>query len=293
MLGNVFSPYYAFARRHEPCDPLNHCALNVVLYGPGGKRWAMTERPKHDVQRTPTQLNIGPSSASWDGTSLTFTIEEVCVPVPVRLKGRVRVFPSATANVATRLHPSGLHFWLPIAPEARVEVEFERPGNFWRGDGYLDCNFGQQPLEDAFERWNWARGKTTKGTVVVYNVETRDGNRISFARLYDEPVHANDLPLHCEANLPPTLWRISRRTNCDLGTKPRLIKTLEDTPFYARSLIETTIAGTPITMVHESLSLSRFANPIVRAMLPFRMPRRRYSKRPTRSSVDQRPDQLK
>jgi carotenoid 1,2-hydratase len=290
MLGNVFSPYYAFARRHRPCDPLNHCAMNVVLYGSRGKRWAMTERPKKDVQRTPTQLIIGPSSASWDGKSLTFAIEEVCVPIPTRLKGRVRVLPSATADVATQLHPSGLHFWLPIAPAARVEVEFERPDNSWTGNGYLDCNFGQQPLEDAFERWNWARGQTTSGTVVVYNVETRDGNRVSFARLYDQSVQAKDLPLNVEANLSSTLWHISRRANCDPGTNPRLVKTLEDTPFYARSIIETIIVGAPIMMVHESLSLRRFANPIVRAMLPFRMPRRRYSMQP--AAVDHRSGQI-
>jgi carotenoid 1,2-hydratase len=51
---------------------------------------------------------------------------------------------------------------------------------------------------------------------------------------------------------------------------------LEDTPFYARSLIETTLGGTKVAAVHESLSLDRVANPCVRLMLPFRMPRRAY-----------------
>ncbi len=44
FIGSVFSPYYAWARRHGPADPANHCALNVALYGPRGKRWCMTER---------------------------------------------------------------------------------------------------------------------------------------------------------------------------------------------------------------------------------------------------------
>jgi carotenoid 1,2-hydratase len=59
---------------------------------------------------------------------------------------------------------------------------------------------------------------------------------------------------------------------------PRLLKTLEDAPFYSRSLVSTTILGTPTFGLHESLSLDRLANPLVRAMLPFRMPRRRWQR---------------
>jgi carotenoid 1,2-hydratase len=251
--------------------------MNVALYGPT-KRWAMTERPRQDVRRTPTVLNIGPSSVSWDGESVTFQIDEICVPLPTRIRGRVRVFPSAIGDVATKLHPAGLHWWLPIAPEARVEVEFESPADTWTGEGYLDCNFGHQPLEDAFKQWTWSRGRTEDGTVVFYDVETREGERISLARLYTSTVHPQDFPAPSTARLPTTLWRIGRQTRCDRGTEPRIIKTLEDTPFYARSLLQTTIARTSVSMVHESLSLDRFANPVVRAMLPFRMPRRRHSK---------------
>jgi carotenoid 1,2-hydratase len=44
FIGSVFSPYYAWARRRGGGDPEHHCALNVALYGAGGKRWALTER---------------------------------------------------------------------------------------------------------------------------------------------------------------------------------------------------------------------------------------------------------
>ena len=50
----------------------------------------------------------------------------------------------------------------------------------------------------------------------------------------------------------------------------KLRETLEDTPFYSRSRIE--VPGG--LAVHESLDLDRFSSPVVRAMLPFRMPRR-------------------
>ncbi len=52
-----------------------------------------------------------------------------------------------------------------------------------------------------------------------------------------------------------------------------MIRTLEDTPFYARSLVGLRLIGERTVGVHESLSLDRVAHPIVRAMLPFRMPR--------------------
>jgi carotenoid 1,2-hydratase len=52
-----------------------------------------------------------------------------------------------------------------------------------------------------------------------------------------------------------------------------LVETLEDAPFYARSLLTTRLAGTPAQTFHESLSLDRFSRGWVRMLLPFRMPR--------------------
>ena len=73
--------------------------------------------------------------------------------------------------------------------------------------------------------------------------------------------------------LPRTGWRIARATRATHGNA-RVLRTLEDTPFYARSLLRTQLLGHKVTAVHESLSLTRFSQPIVQCMLPFRMPRR-------------------
>jgi carotenoid 1,2-hydratase len=54
----------------------------------------------------------------------------------------------------------------------------------------------------------------------------------------------------------------------------RIAQTLEDTPFYARSVLRSGSSGAvsePI--MHESLDLDRFKKAWVRALLPFRMPR--------------------
>ena len=55
--------------------------------------------------------------------------------------------------------------------------------------------------------------------------------------------------------------------------EPVVLDTLEDTPFYARSVIAAGLAGQRVTAMHESLSMDRFSTAWVQAMLPFRMPR--------------------
>ena len=52
-----------------------------------------------------------------------------------------------------------------------------------------------------------------------------------------------------------------------------MVRTLEDAPFYARSLVAAKLLGESVILMHESLSLDRFRMPVVQAMLPFRMPR--------------------
>ena len=65
-----------------------------------------------------------------------------------------------------------------------------------------------------------------------------------------------------------------RSQRSDAGHVPSVQATLEDTPFYNRCLVAAHWQGQPVLAMHESLDLGRFAQPIVQAMLPFRMPRR-------------------
>jgi carotenoid 1,2-hydratase len=69
------------------------------------------------------------------------------------------------------------------------------------------------------------------------------------------------------------LWRIGRGTRCDPGFGARIDRTLEDTPFYVRSLVQTRLLAREVSGVHESLNLDRFASGWVQTLLPFRMPR--------------------
>ncbi len=271
----MFSPYYAWARRRDRGDPLNHCAINVALYGKNGKRWAMTERPRHSVSRVTDVMSIGPSNASWDGTALTIAIDEMTVPFPSRIRGTVRVLPSALTQRHFTLNASGNHRWWPISPRPRVEVDLQSPALRWQGDGYLDMNCGDEPLEDGFTTWQWARAATRDGAAILYEARHRNGDSVDLALNCKSSgeIEAFDPP--ALTNLKHTGWRVERSARSDARQPPRVIDTLEDAPFYARSTIAASLHGEPVTLMHESLSLDRFRMPVVQAMLPFRMPRAR------------------
>ncbi len=49
FVGSVFSPFYADARRRGRAEAIDHCAINVALYG-DVRRWAMTERDRGAVR---------------------------------------------------------------------------------------------------------------------------------------------------------------------------------------------------------------------------------------------------
>jgi carotenoid 1,2-hydratase len=68
------------------------------------------------------------------------------------------------------------------------------------------------------------------------------------------------------------VWRVGRSVRSDEGLMA--VKTLEDTPFYARSQLRRESGGHAELAMHESLDLDRFSRRWVRTLLPFRMPRR-------------------
>ncbi|MCB8839106.1 carotenoid 1,2-hydratase [Aurantimonas sp. VKM B-3413] len=271
FVGSVFSPYYRFAGRREPED---HVALNVAFYGPRAKRWTMTERRRRDLHRDAGTLAVGPSAMHWDGSGLTVEIDEVSPLLPYRVKGRVRLYPEAIVNHPVVLDRQARHCWWPIAPCARVEVELDKPALSWSGSGYFDFNTGEVPLEESFSNWNWCRASLPDDTAVLYDLVDRDGQACSLAIRFDPKTGVSDFSPPPAASLPSTFWRMRRSTRAEAPSEARVVETLEDSPFYARSVVATRLLGREVTAIHESLDLDRFARPVVQAMLPFRMPRR-------------------
>ncbi|GJD51655.1 Acyclic carotenoid 1,2-hydratase [Methylobacterium crusticola] len=268
FLGSVFSPYYA---RSRDGDPLNHCAVNVVLYG-RPQRWAMTERGRGALARDARTLTIGPSGLSWDGSALTIRIDEVTAPLPSRLSGTVRVRPEGLTPGPFVLDAEGQHRWWPLAPSSRIEVAFTRPALAWQGHAYFDTNDGDVALERSFTRWTWARAPLSDGAAILYDVVRRDGSRQDLSLRFDAAGRPRAIDPPVPAALPPTLWRLPRATRSDDGAA-RVLRRFEDAPFYSRSLLSARLCGEDVRPVHEALDLDRFSHPLVRLMLPFRMPR--------------------
>ena len=269
FVGSVFSPYYAWAGRR---DPLDHCAFNVALYGPRGSVWAMTERRRGAVSVSRDVLQIGRSRATWAGGALTLEIDERAAPIPRRIRGRIEVRAEALNARAFALDEEGGHWWRPLMPSAAVEVAMDAPAVRWRGSGYFDQNAGAEPLERGFSRWTWSRAETGQGATILYDAERRRGEPLSLALSFDARGGFERRPAPPRARLPRTRWGLERATRSDDG-RAEAVRPLEDTPFYARGLVGHTLFGEAVESVHESLSLDRLAHPVVRLLLPFRMPR--------------------
>ena len=282
----MFSPYYAAAfKKHGPqVDPENHCALNVALYGAAGKRWTMTERGARHIHRERSQFDIGPSRLQWRGDHLQIDIDEVAMPLPRRVRGSIRVYPQALCTFNAALDDQGRHRWGPIAPCARIEVAMDSPAASWKGQAYLDSNEGDEPVSGPFKVWDWSRAAMKDGsTAVIYDVQLQNGSNRLLAERFKPNGDIEAFDAAPRQPLPPTLWQVGRNMRSEAaditkGTLPyepaSVRETLEDTPFYARSLVNATLLGEQVTAVHETLQPQRLKAWPMGFMLPFRMPRR-------------------
>lgn len=233
----------------------------------------MTERSRAAVDRAADRLAVGPSAMRWTGDSLVIDLDEVAVPIPRRVHGRVTLRPEVIGQAGFALDPAGRHHWRAIAPRARVEVELSHPDLRWTGSAYWDSNHGDEPLEAGFCDWQWSRAHLGREVAVLYEGVRRDDSRFAAALRFDAAGGAHEEMLPRPAALPRTLWWMPRATRADDG-RARVVKGWEDAPFYSRSTLATTLFGERVAAVHESLSLDRFVSPVVQWMLPYRMPRR-------------------
>jgi len=274
FVGSVFSPYYFRARQRDGirADPEKYCAVNIGLYGKSYKHWSMTERNGADLYRDENLFRLGPSQV-WarDDGSMEFVIRERSTPGGKAMRGSISIEPITTTSIRHSLDPDGIHTWAPWAPDARVSVTFQKPGINWTGHAYLDSNFGSAPLENTFNSWDWSRCKTDRGVEIQYDSRLKDGSEsvLMLNISKDGDTVFEDAPER--QTLKRTGWGIHRSPRADYPI--RLNRTLEDTPFYSRSLLSVERPEGAALAVHESLSLDRFSQAWVRTLLPFRMPR--------------------
>lgn len=233
----------------------------------------MTERGRRQVSRSDREFRVGNSIMAFDGESLSIEIDERCVPIPHRLRGTIRVKAQMLGADDYIIDPAGRHIWRPVMPSARIDVAMTDPDLCWSGHGYADHNRGSAPLERDFASWTWSRLSLRDGMAILYDTQPRQGAPVSLALRYGLSGAVERFTPPEPVTLPKTAWRIARMVRSETETDAA-IRTLEDTPFYARSAVSARLCGESVSGMHESLSLDRFASPIVQLMLPFRMPRR-------------------
>jgi carotenoid 1,2-hydratase len=240
----------------------------------------MTERGRDSLRRDGETIRIGRSGMQSTADRLAIDFDETALPwpgqrlLPRRISGRITLVADRVFGRAFDLDPAGRHVWSPRMPGATARIECDAlPHGGWRGRGYHDMNFGSRPVEEDFLCWDWARGDdgASGDTVILYDALLRDGRRLRLG------LHAagdiSDFELPDRQALPRGFWGMRPGVACDAGRHPRRIARLEDSPFYTRSRVETVVNGARIDLVHETLDCRRLANPLVRMMLPFRMPR--------------------
>jgi carotenoid 1,2-hydratase len=234
----------------------------------------MTERGRGAVQRSAREFTIGPSRVHWDGQALVFEIDEICAPLPQRVRGQVRVWPQGLCRFVTGLDAAARHRWGPIAPCARVEVTLQQPGARWSGQAYLDSNEGDEPVAGAFREWDWSRSvMADASTAVIYDVRPRHGPAHVIAQRFAPDGSSTAFEPPHPQRLPRSKWWLPRTMRNEAGAPARVLKTLEDTPFYVRSLLSSNLMGERVNSVHETLAVPRVASLPVQLMLPWRMPR--------------------
>lgn len=276
FIGCVFSPYYARARRKGPADPWDHCSVNAIFYGPDRKRWALTERNQAALEVSASRFKVGSSTVNRTPQGLRIELDEICVPIPSRLRGTVEVAFPETTRQCFALDSLEQHRWWPIAPSAKVLVDLHRPNLRWLGNAYVDSNAGTVPLESTFRGWHWTRTEPQSGRGhIFYNRQFWDGSNQAFSISYDEAnkLEINDGRGEASALSATPIWRCQRPVVC-AEPSARVVKTLEDTPFYARSKLLMGCEGQLVPAMHEYVDLARFERTWVQTLLPFRMPRR-------------------
>ncbi|MBL8584170.1 MAG: hypothetical protein JNL61_18340 [Rhizobiaceae bacterium] len=205
---------------------------------------------------------------------LVVAIDEWTVPAPRRMRGTITIELGPVFAATHQLHANGTHEWRPIAPIARCAISFDRPAMRWAGRAYVDMNAGSEPLEQGFRSWTWARQEAGDSTAIAYDILERNGASRSLALCYRPDGSIDQLPAGPVQKLPTTGWRVARTTRPAGGQAAQVIRTLEDAPFYARSLLRLGSRAHETRAIHESVDLDRFASRWVQILLPFRMPRR-------------------
>jgi carotenoid 1,2-hydratase len=207
----------------------------------------------------------------WDGDRLIAEICERTSPLGRPVQGTVTLRPELLSGLALQIDGRGEHRWWPVAPLARVEVDLPEPGVRFVGHGYYDVNAGQVPLEAAFDTWSWSRARSGDTAYLTYDAAELQGTRRSLAFKVSARGEVQDIAPVWSTPIGRTWFGLTPEARLDLGQHCRVVRSLEDGPFYARSLVSMRFDGQPVVAMHESLAAQRLRRGWVRWMVKHRM----------------------
>lgn len=221
-------------------------------------------------------MAIGRSAIHWDGDRLVVDVDEVTTPLgPALLRrplhGQIVLEPEAYTGATAIIDPAGRHTWWPVAPRARVHVDLPSHEVRFSGHGYHDANAGTSPLERDFTTWSWSRARLKTSAYISYDVECVDGSFRSQSYAIDARGELEAVTDGWRVGLRRSAWGLRRSMPTDPRATPRVRRSLEDGPFYARALVDTTLRGERVLAMHETLAAHRLKLRIVQGMAGYRI----------------------
>ena len=221
----------------------HYCALNVALYGAGGQALGDDRaRPRERCAASAHALEIGPSALAWDGRALTVRIDEITAPLPSRIRGTVRLAPGRRDRATSfALDDEALHRWSPIAPvrasrgrarSARAAVGRRRLPRLERGRRAARARLHAAGTGRARRlcRRRYGRALRRQPAPRAATSRSRSGSTPRGGVERFEP------PPRCRA-AAERLAGGARHARPTPAARARVVQTLEDAPFYARSLV--------------------------------------------------------
>ena len=80
------------------------------------------------MKQTRDQLQVGPSSYTWNNDKLIISLNEISTPHFDKVIGTVTITPTSITSIEVNLTEDGAHIWRPFAPNAEIEVEIDKKG---------------------------------------------------------------------------------------------------------------------------------------------------------------------
>ena len=222
FVGSVFSPYYAWSGMGRPRQSLRRqCrALWPARHALGDDR----ARPRQSVSARATFCRSDRARCEWRDGSLTIRVDEIAAPLPKRYPRRDRCRSRwRSMRQEFTLETKGSHVWRPIAPVARVSLDLdapepalERPRLFRHQRRRraartepLPSGHGRAPTSATTPQSSTTPNGAAKAPL---SLALRFDARRAASRTLDPP------PV---APLPPTNWRVQRRTRAEDGSRRR------------------------------------------------------------------------